>query len=84
MGATNSSPSQPRVPISANVDTSGFGSGSFMGDNVREWEAERRSEAVIGADCGCGERQNEIVEAPVARPPYMASSVEEWEKNTKS
>tara|TARA_B100001094_G_C18187728_1_gene804978 strand:- start:2236 stop:2409 length:174 start_codon:yes stop_codon:yes gene_type:complete len=57
-----------------------------MSDNVREWEAEKRSEAVIGAGCGCGEAQDEIVEAPIpiARPAYMASSVEEWEKNTKS
>ena len=86
MGTTNSTPAKT-VPVGASIDTSGIGSGSFMESRVKEWEAEKRGEAMIGASCECGGEEEESVENPspsTKKAAYMASSVDEWERNLKA
>ena len=84
MGTTNSTPARTAVPVGASIDTSGIGSGSFMDSRVKEWEAEKRGEAMIGASCECGNEEEEIVVDPSTKKAYMASRVDEWERNIKT
>lgn len=63
----------------------GLQSGTYMDQQTRQWETERR-DALIGAECGCGgdndEEKKRQVEAKINAPVgYMERDVEAFTRS---
>ena len=85
MGNTDSSTSTKIGASSSERNTAGIGSGEFMSDQVKLFEAQNRSQSVIGEEaCGCGSSKSEPLEKIDSKPPaFMSKQVQEWEESRK-